>query len=216
MPGRAAFYIDGFNLYHAIDDLRQPHLKWLDLWALGAHVIPRQSQALVRVVWCAALKTSDTQKMLRHRQLIYAQEARGVVCLKGHFATEPRECRNCRDTWDAPIEKQGDVNLALSLLDDAYRDVFDYAYLVSADGDQAATIRMVKERFPEKRVVAVAPPKRQHNKITRDLADDNMVLKTEQLERCLLPRAVMSDDNTRVLAQRPNDYAPPAGWRPPI
>lgn len=24
---RAAVYIDGFNLYHAIDDLKEPHLK---------------------------------------------------------------------------------------------------------------------------------------------------------------------------------------------
>jgi hypothetical protein len=28
-------YIDGFNLYHAIDDLEKPHLKWLDLNALS-------------------------------------------------------------------------------------------------------------------------------------------------------------------------------------
>ncbi|MFO1241201.1 MAG: hypothetical protein U1E64_12690 [Sphingomonadaceae bacterium] len=26
---RVIVYIDGFNLYHAIDDLGQPHLKWL-------------------------------------------------------------------------------------------------------------------------------------------------------------------------------------------
>jgi len=31
-------YIDGFNLYHAIDDLRKPHLKWLDLKALAASI----------------------------------------------------------------------------------------------------------------------------------------------------------------------------------
>lgn len=27
-------YVDGFNLYHAIDDLRRPELKWLDLQGL--------------------------------------------------------------------------------------------------------------------------------------------------------------------------------------
>ena len=27
---RVACYIDGFNLYHAIDDLDKPHLKWLE------------------------------------------------------------------------------------------------------------------------------------------------------------------------------------------
>ena len=46
---RIIAYIDGFNLYHAIDDigkpdrrrpnaatLRKPHLKWLNLWSVNA------------------------------------------------------------------------------------------------------------------------------------------------------------------------------------
>ena len=28
---RVSVYIDGFNLYHAIDALNENHLKWLDL-----------------------------------------------------------------------------------------------------------------------------------------------------------------------------------------
>jgi len=35
MPTRTIVYIDGFNLYHALDDLRENHLKWVDLWALS-------------------------------------------------------------------------------------------------------------------------------------------------------------------------------------
>ena len=34
MPKRVAVYVDGFNLYHAIDELRDNQLKWLDLWQL--------------------------------------------------------------------------------------------------------------------------------------------------------------------------------------
>jgi hypothetical protein len=30
-PDRVVAFIDGFNLYHSILALRQPHLKWLDL-----------------------------------------------------------------------------------------------------------------------------------------------------------------------------------------
>jgi hypothetical protein len=37
---RAAFYFDGFNLYHALDALRQAHLKWLSLHGLGDLLIP--------------------------------------------------------------------------------------------------------------------------------------------------------------------------------
>jgi len=38
-------YIDGFNLYHAIDELAQPHLKWLNLWALSSHLLREASQS---------------------------------------------------------------------------------------------------------------------------------------------------------------------------
>ena len=32
---RVACYVDGFNLYHAINDLNKPHLKWLDIRAVA-------------------------------------------------------------------------------------------------------------------------------------------------------------------------------------
>ena len=38
---RAAFYIDGFNLYHAIDAYKRPYLKWLNLKALGRAIAPK-------------------------------------------------------------------------------------------------------------------------------------------------------------------------------
>ena len=49
VPDRAAFYVDGFNLYHPINDLGKPYLKWLDLWALGEHLIPGRSEGVVKV-----------------------------------------------------------------------------------------------------------------------------------------------------------------------
>lgn len=33
---RVICYIDGFNLYHAIRDLKQPYLKWVNLWTLAS------------------------------------------------------------------------------------------------------------------------------------------------------------------------------------
>ena len=36
---RVAVYVDGFNLYHALDDLAENHLKWLDLWSLSETLI---------------------------------------------------------------------------------------------------------------------------------------------------------------------------------
>ena len=64
---RAAFYIDGFNLYHAIDDLGLPHLKWVNLFALARQLV-RRDESVVRVVWCTAVNNKNTSKMLRWRE----------------------------------------------------------------------------------------------------------------------------------------------------
>jgi hypothetical protein len=44
---RVAIYIDGFNLYHAIADLNDDRLKWLNLVALGRSFL-RENETLVK------------------------------------------------------------------------------------------------------------------------------------------------------------------------
>lgn len=51
---RVAVYIDGFNMYHALDDLKKPHYKWLNLNALAELLISRKSQRIVKVTYFTA------------------------------------------------------------------------------------------------------------------------------------------------------------------
>jgi hypothetical protein len=213
MSDRAALYVDGFNLYHAIDDLHQNHLKWLDLWALGKLLIPSQTQTLVTVVYCTAIRTDDAKKMIRHRGYCRALEAIGVTCLKGHFSREGRNCLKCGAVWQAPVEKQGDINLAISLIDDAYTDVFDHAYLITADSDQAATVRLLRERFPQKSITTVSPPGRSHCKEILAQTPLKIALSATHLARCLLPKHVIVDG--KPIVTRDPAYNPPQGWKPP-
>jgi hypothetical protein len=207
MPIRAAFYVDGFNVYHSLDDLQRPHYKWLDWWALGELLIPSKSETLVRVAMCTALKTSSPEKLTRHRTYLKALEARGVECLRGHFINEKRNCNRCSAEWQAPVEKQGDVNLAISLIADAHKDVFDHAYLVTADSDQAATARMLKADFPDKKLTTVVITGRSHSKEIVASADATMTINTGHIERCLLPKLLPGAE--AIL--RPTAYDPPGG-----
>ena len=205
MTTRAAFYVDGFNVYHSLDDLKKPHFKWLDWWSLGELLIPSQSQTLVRVAMCTAVKATDTQKLLRHRAYLRALESKGVDCLRGHFIDEDRDCRACGHKWRAPVEKQGDVNLAISLIGDAHKDIFDHAYLVTADSDQAATARMFKADFPAKRLTTVVITGRSHSKEILNLADAKMTVNESHIERSLFPRLIPGAN--AIL--RPAEYDPP-------
>ena len=45
---RVAIYIDGFNLYHSIDELKRPQLKWLNLWALSELIVRDDETESVR------------------------------------------------------------------------------------------------------------------------------------------------------------------------
>lgn len=207
MPIRAAFYIDGFNAYHALDALRAPHLKWLNWWALAETLIPSQSHHLSRIVLCTATRTDDVGKQNRHRKYVAALESVGVTCLLGHFSNEPRSCRHCGEHWQSPVEKQGDVNLALTMLGDAYEDVFDHCYLVTTDGDHVSTVRNIKNRFPSKSVTTVVITGRSHNRHLLSLADDKMTITRASLERSLFPKLITGEK--AIL--RPAEYDPPGG-----
>lgn len=206
VPLRAAVYIDGFNVYHAIADLKLHHLKWVNYDVLARRII-RHGEQLERVVWCTAVNKKNLQKMLRWREFRKAQLSVGVICAEGHFTEEPRRCHEGHD-YLHPTEKEGDVNLAIHLISDAHLNRFDVAYLVTADSDQVATAKMMKERFPEKQIISVAPPKRSHSKEIISYVDDTRAIEVATLEQCLFEGATIIKDGERV-AKRPADYEPP-------
>ena len=59
-----------------------------------------------------------------------------------------------------PNEKQTDVNIAVAMLTDAFKDRFDVALLVSADSDLCPVVSSIRTLFPKKRVVVAFPPGR--------------------------------------------------------
>jgi hypothetical protein len=139
---------------------------------------------------------------------------------KGYFLTEKKSCRTCLSEWDTFSEKEGDVGLAVSLVEDAYENVFDLAYLVSSDGDQGPTLRSIREKFGfksanPKRAIAVFPQWRGPNATNHNLA--NYVASTANiskamLEKCLLPERIpykLPNGEIRIV-YRPAEYEPPA------
>ena len=57
-------------------------------------------------------------------------------------------------------EKETDVNIAIAMLTDAVRDLYDTALLVSADSDLRPVVAAVKRLRTGKRIVAAFPPRR--------------------------------------------------------
>jgi hypothetical protein len=201
MTRRGALYVDGFNLYHPIKESGQNHLKWACLWRLGELLCAAEALDLVKVVFCTAVPKHLPDSFSRHVTFNNAQIARGVQVLKGHHVPE----------GGGFSEKQSDINVALSVMMDGMDDVYDAAFLLSADSDQVATAKFFKERFASagKELFAAIPFGKTYPTDYAGLGVKRRDVSVQMLERCVMPEQVQGK---KGLINRPAEYAPPAGW----
>lgn len=211
---RAGLYVDGFNLYHSIDDLGKPYLKWLSLARLAARLVKPFSADVVEIVFCTAFFPGDFSKRKRHEAYIAALQAEGVKVVLGHTTLEDANCRKCDHAWKQPREKETDINVALSLFEAAASNRIDIAFLVSADTDQAATLKFMKRCFPEKQTIVLTPPGRNTPAhLQSPLATKSVRISETDLDLSILPPVVKPA--TGRLITRPIEYQPPSGWLHP-
>lgn len=209
---RVAAYIDGFNLYHAIDDAGAQHLKWLNLRTLVETYAPASHFDLGKVYYFSAYATWRPAAYKRHRSYIRALEESGVTSILGQFKEKHRGCRSCGSRWKAHEEKETDVNIALHMLDGAYRDEYDRALLISGDSDLAPPIKMILNRFPKKEVRVITPFGRPHSMGVVNSAGGIKTakkMKKVHLEKSLLPAEIL-DTAGNILVRRPIEYEPPS------
>src|SRR5262245_27349768 len=97
---RAITFVDGFNLYHAIDKLKQQELKWLDLRALSRVFLNSNFEQLTKVFYFSAY-ANHMGKSARKRQAAYvrALELTAVQPILGHFKEKDRKCPDCKHKW---------------------------------------------------------------------------------------------------------------------
>jgi hypothetical protein len=67
---RVITFVDGFNLYHAIDRLKRQELKWLDLSALSRVFLNSKFEQLIHVFYFSAY-ASHMGKPAQNRQKAY-------------------------------------------------------------------------------------------------------------------------------------------------
>jgi uncharacterized LabA/DUF88 family protein len=208
---RVQAFVDGFNLYHAISNLHLNHLKWVNLRSLVAGFTDPQVHDLREVYYFSAFATWMPAQLARHRQYVEALKASGVTPVLGQFKAKDRSCKHCGHKWIGHEEKETDVNIALWLLREAYRDRFDEAFIISRDSDLTPAVRMVVEEFPAKSIKIITPPYAGHSKEMAQLVGKKKLasIKVVHLERNLLPATVLSPETNLPLAVRPAAYDPP-------
>lgn len=217
---RVIVFIDGFNLYHAIDDLNwdpqtrkrinnKHHLKWLNLWSLGQALVHPKNDELVGALYFSAYAGwLDNGTQERHRAYVSALRSVNVQPVMGTFKKKPRQCPSCKHKWDGHEEKESDVNLAIHLVQLASSDAYDKAIIFTADTDLAPAIRMVRENFAGKEIFVAIPERRLNRSKALEAAATGRIRLTEShFSRNLFPEEIAVSGRDPIA--RPSKYLPP-------
>ncbi|MCX6841286.1 MAG: NYN domain-containing protein [candidate division WOR-3 bacterium] len=203
---RVIAYIDGFNMYHALEGDttggqrgKYRKYKWLDYPALAKCFIGGQD-TLEKVYLFTALATWDQDKVNRHSLYLRVLRRRGVEVVMGRFKRRTRRCTECHKVYRTFEEKLTDVNIAIYLFRGAMLDEYDKAIIISGDTDSLPALRMVRELFPNKEVGVVLPIERKSEDLKQE-CDFYIHMNEHHLARSQLPDEI--DDPGRGKIRRP-------------
>jgi uncharacterized LabA/DUF88 family protein len=195
--GRVFFFVDGFNLYHALDRVPRYHkYKWISLTKLvNCYCLTKDT--LAGIEYFTTLATWDAGKVARHRIFIRAQESEGVGVVYGEFKRKDKRCTLCHNTFRTFEEKQTDVNIALRLFQFAVQDRYDKAIIISGDTDLIPAVKAVHSTFPGKQIGVVIPIGRASEDFKKQ-ADFHHKMKEFHLASSRLPDTLVLRDGTTL------------------
>jgi uncharacterized LabA/DUF88 family protein len=178
---------------------------WLDLELLCHRIIAPQTEVVDKIYYFSAYADWLPGPVSRHKEYVKALEARGVVCVMGHFKKKDRQCFHCGSKWVGHEEKETDVSIGIALVNDAHRGRFDRAYLVTRDSDLSPAVKMVRAELPQKEIVTVAPPLMAHSQDLLKVCNSKRKINAAQVRACLFPKKILNPDGT-IAAARPAKY----------
>ncbi len=187
---RVVAYIDGFNIYFGMREAGFHNCRWLDIKQLVINLL-KPTQELVEIKYFTSRVRNNPDKQKRQSTYIDALESTGVKVYYGNYQEGTEECKRCGNIWRVAREKMTDVNIATTMIVDAYKNHYDMAMLISGDSDLTPPIKAIHENFPSKRVFIAFPPKR-HNKSILSVAKGSLVIGRKNLMASQFDEVVIS------------------------
>ncbi len=176
---RVVAYIDGFNLYFGMREAGFDKCRWLDVVKLINSLL-EPNQELIKVKYFTSRVSNNPDKQKRQSTYLDALESTGTQIIYGNYQDNNTECNRCGHVWKSAKEKMTDVNIATSIIVDAFKDKYDMAMLISGDSDLSPPIKAIHELFKQKRVFIAFPPKR-HNSTMAIVSRGSMIIGRKKL-----------------------------------
>ena len=93
------------------------------------------------------------------------------------------------------------------MLDLAYKDRYDHAFLLSRDSDLAPAVSKVKQNFPNKKITVFSPYNYRHSSELVQVCDGHKSIDLQHISTSLFPEKIYDSGDNLVLI-RPFEYAP--------
>lgn len=162
---RTYVYVDGFNLYYG--SLKNTNFLWLDLKALFSRLLQPKNQILRIKYYTARVSARLDDLDAPTLQDIYLQALEAhipeLTITEGHFIQKQKNMKLLKPIGGQEYakvinteEKGSDVNLAVHMVNDGWRNLYDCAVVCSNDGDLSEALRIVKREL-HKTVILVVP-----------------------------------------------------------
>ena len=146
-------YVDGFNLYYGA--IKRTPYKWLDVLKMSQLLFPNDTINKIKYFSArVSARPSDPDQPIRQSTYWRAlQTIPNLSIVEGSFLVKPvmmPVANTIPQRYERVIkteEKGSDVNLAVHLLNDAYKKDYELAVMVTNDSDLLEPMRIVKQEL---------------------------------------------------------------------
>jgi uncharacterized LabA/DUF88 family protein len=182
---RVSFLIDGFNLYHSIEDLEAHNgikAKWLDIKSmLHSYMGAINGTAKMQhIYYFTALRIhvqlEKPNSIERHKRYITALEQTGIQTIYGGFKPKQIKCKECNLPFTTYEEKKTDVAIGSKIIELATNNECEIVAIVSGDTDLIPAIQLAKQ-INKSLIVVVLFPYRRTNDELKEYADITFSIK---------------------------------------
>ncbi|MBC7426467.1 MAG: NYN domain-containing protein [Bacteroidia bacterium] len=213
-PQKVVFYFDGFNFYNGFKSYSSKNLNWKKFYWLdfakfcSQFIFEHDNQILYKIKYFTA-PPKNIQKRSRQSALFGANKViNGDIfeVINGHYTDKFIKClASCKEKFNVPEEKCTDVNIALAMVNDCIDGNVDIITLITADSDQASTIKYITNKFPHIKIRVYFPPDRKSNEI-RNLLRSVVFLENheEKFKKAKMTEQIKNDIKT---------YTCPEDWK---
>ncbi len=161
----------------------------------------KPGQVLAGITYFTASVRNDPAALARQNAYLGAlRTATSVHVVRGRFQHKRATCHSCGASWTTYEEKETDVNIAVTLVEDAALQRYDTALVISADSDLCPAVRSAKRLHPGGKVIIVFPPNRHSDELKRS-GDSAFTVGDAALRQAQLPETVT--DHRGIVFTRP-------------